>query len=104
MAEAVYRSNHQAAPGMVKGQYMLSNVRVNTGPINTDDFCEMVIRSDDDGLVRLHDVGIVELGAAAIEISVPVDGDPAVHLGLFPTPTGNPLVAVDSTHKLPPKI
>lgn len=33
-----------------------------------------------------------------------MDGDPAVHLGLFPTPTGNPLVIVDGIRKLLPEI
>lgn len=82
---------------MVKGQYVLSNVRVNTDLTNVDDFREMVIRNDGNGLVRLRDVGTVELGAAATETSALMDGDPAVHLGLFPTPTGNPLVIVDAS-------
>ncbi|MGA4816678.1 hypothetical protein ACPA9J_24155 [Pseudomonas aeruginosa] len=43
VAEAIRRNNYQAAPGMVKGQYVLSNVRVNTDLTNVDDFREMVI-------------------------------------------------------------
>ncbi|MFO6248467.1 multidrug efflux RND transporter permease MexI, partial [Pseudomonas aeruginosa] len=104
VAEAIRRNNYQAAPGMVKGQYVLSNVRVNTDLTNVDDFREMVIRNDGNGLVRLRDVGTVELGAAATETSALMDGDPAVHLGLFPTPTGNPLVIVDGIRKLLPEI
>ncbi|MDN9032257.1 efflux RND transporter permease subunit, partial [Enterobacter hormaechei] len=104
VAEAIRRNNYQAAPGMVKGQYVLSNVRVNTDLTNVDDFRETVIRNDGNGLVRLRDVGTVELGAAATETSALMDGDPAVHLGLFPTPTGNPLVIVDGIRKLLPEI
>jgi multidrug efflux pump len=66
----------------------------------------MVIRKGGDekdsaALVRLKDVGTVELGAAATETSGIMDGVPAVYLGLSPTPGGNPLVIVDGIKKLP---
>ncbi len=55
----------------------------------------MVIINDGNNLVRLRDIGTVELGAAATETSGIMNGKKAVFLGLFPTPTGNPLVIVD---------
>ncbi len=104
VADAVRRNNYQAAPGKVKGQYVVSNVRVNTDLDSVQAFRDLVLRNDGNGLVRLGDVGTVELGAAATESSASMDGVPAVHLGLFPTPTGNPLVIVDGINKLLPEI
>ena len=104
VAQAVRRNNFQAAPGKVKGQYVVSNVRVNTDLASVAEFRELVIRNDGNGLVKLKDVGTVELGAAASETSALMDGKPAVHLGLFPTPAGNPLVIVASIKKLLPEI
>ena len=107
MANAVRRNNYQAAPGKIKGQFVVSNISVNTDLTSVAQFREMVIANgkDDGGaLIRLKDIGTVELGAAASETSASMDGVPAVHLGLFPTPGGNPLVIVDGIKKLLPEI
>ncbi|MBS7779288.1 MexW/MexI family multidrug efflux RND transporter permease subunit [Acidovorax sp. CCYZU-2555] len=104
VAEAVRRNNYQAAPGKVKGQYVVSNVRVDSDLSSVEGFRDMVVRSDGAGLVRLKDVATVELGAASTDSSAQMDGVPAVHLGLQPTPAGNPLVIVAGIKKLLPEI
>ena len=107
VAAAVRRNNYQAAPGKIKGQFVVSNISVNTDLTSVAQFREMVVANgkDDGGaLIRLKDIGTVELGAAASETSASMDGVPAVHLGLFPTPGGNPLVIVDGIRKLLPEI
>lgn len=104
VAEAVRRNNYQAAPGKVKGQYVVSNVRINTDLTSVEEFRDLVVRNDGHGLVRLRDIGAVELGAAATETSAYMDGVPAVHLGLFPTPGGNPLVIVEGIRQALPDI
>ncbi|MBH2844557.1 MexW/MexI family multidrug efflux RND transporter permease subunit [Serratia marcescens] len=104
VADAVRRNNYQAAPGKVKGQYVVANVRVNTDLTSVEEFRNLVVRNDGNGLVHLKDVGTVELGAAATETSALMDGEPAVFLGVFPTPTGNPLVIVDGIRHLMPAI
>ncbi|MGE2451311.1 MexW/MexI family multidrug efflux RND transporter permease subunit [Serratia marcescens] len=104
VADAVRRNNYQAAPGKVRGQYVVANVRVNTDLTSVEEFRNLVVRNDGNGLVRLKDVGTVELGAAATETSALMDGEPAVFLGVFPTPTGNPLVIVDGIRHLMPAI
>lgn len=95
VAEAVRRNNYQAAAGKVEGEFVIANVYVNTDLTNVDEFKDMVISNDGNSLVRLRDIGTVELGAATTETSGIMNGKKAVFLGLFPTPTGNPLVIVD---------
>ncbi|MCL7715475.1 MexW/MexI family multidrug efflux RND transporter permease subunit [Stenotrophomonas mori] len=104
VAEAVRRNNYQAAPGQVRGQYVVANVRVNSDLGGVEEFLDLVIHSGADGLVRLRDVGTVELGAVATRTSAQMDGEPAVYLSLFPTPKGNPLVIVDGVRALLPEI
>ena len=109
VADAVRRNNYQAAPGKVKGQFVVSNISVNTDLTSVAQFRDMVVKKggddkDSSALVRLKDVGTVELGAAATETSGIMDGVPAVYLGLSPTPGGNPLVIVDGIKKLLPEI
>lgn len=100
VADAIRRNNYQAAPGTVKGQYVMANVRIDTDLSSVDEFRNLVIRNDGDDLVRLRDVGTVELGAAAGDSSGQMDGKPAVFVGVFPTPTGNPLVIVDGIREM----
>ncbi|SPU48680.1 multidrug efflux system integral membrane protein [Bordetella trematum] len=97
VAEAVRRNNYQAAPGQVRGQYVIANVRVNSDLGSVDEFRDLVIRNDGNGLVRLRDVGTVELGAAATQTSAQMDGEPAVYLSVYPTPRGNPLIIVQAS-------
>ncbi|QXO46033.1 MexW/MexI family multidrug efflux RND transporter permease subunit [Morganella morganii] len=102
VADAVRRNNYQAAPGKVKGEFVIANVYVNTDLTSVDEFRDMVIHSDGNGLVRLKDVATVELGAASAETSGLMNGESAIYLGLFSTPSGNPLVIVDGMKKLLP--
>lgn len=104
VADAVRRNNYQAAPGKVKGEFVIANIYVNTDLTSVDEFRDMVIHSDGNGLVRLKDVATVELGAASAETSGLMNGESAIYLGLFSTPSGNPLVIVDGMKKLLPGI
>ncbi|HDM8261234.1 TPA: MexW/MexI family multidrug efflux RND transporter permease subunit [Proteus mirabilis] len=95
VADAIRRNNYQAAPGKVEGEFVIANVYVNTDLTNVEEFKDMVIHNDGHNLIRLRDIGTVELGAAATETSGIMNGKKAVFLGLFPTPTGNPLIIID---------
>ncbi|GLO55792.1 resistance-nodulation-cell division efflux transporter [Pseudomonas putida] len=104
VAQAVRANNYQATPGQVRGQFVLADIQVDTDLTRVEDFRDLIIRNDGTDLVRLRDVGTVELSAAATRTSATLDGKPAVHLGLFPTPSGNPLVIVDGIRELLPQI
>ena len=104
VVQAIQQNNYQAAPGKVDGQYVIANIRVDTDLTSVSEFSELVIANHGNGLVRLKDIGTVELGAAASETSASMNGIPAVHLGIFPTPTGNPLTIVEGINQLLPEI
>ncbi|MEQ1974726.1 MexW/MexI family multidrug efflux RND transporter permease subunit [Xenorhabdus sp. SGI240] len=104
VAAAVRQNNYQAAPGKVKGEFVISNIHVNTDLTSIEDFRDLVIRNDGNALVRLKDVATVELGSATTDSSGIYNDKMAVYLALFSTPTGNPLVIVDGINKLFPDI
>ncbi|BEP71799.1 MULTISPECIES: MexW/MexI family multidrug efflux RND transporter permease subunit [unclassified Variovorax] len=104
LADALRQNNVQAAPGQVKGLYVVSNIRVNTDLVNVAEFRDMVIKRDGDAIVRLGDVATVELGAASADSSATMDGDKAIYLGLQAAPNGNPLVIVKRIRDLLPGI
>ncbi|MGJ7613317.1 MULTISPECIES: MexW/MexI family multidrug efflux RND transporter permease subunit [unclassified Variovorax] len=108
LADALRQNNVQAAPGQVKGLYVVSNIRVNTDLVNVAEFRDMVVKRQADGggdaLVRLGDVATVELGAASADSNATMDGVPAIYLGLQAAPNGNPLVIVKRIRDLLPGI
>ncbi|MGE7992196.1 MexW/MexI family multidrug efflux RND transporter permease subunit [Pseudomonas sp. NPDC089554] len=101
---AILANNFQAAPGQIKGQYVISSIQVNTDLVSLDEFRNMVVSNDGDHLLRLRDIATVELGSAAYETSALMDAKPAVHLGLYATPKGNPLLIVAAIKRLLPTI
>lgn len=104
LADALRQNNVQAAPGQVKGLYVVSNIRVNTDLVNVAEFRDMVVKREGDAIVRLGDVATVELGAASADSSATMDGVPAIYLGLQAAPNGNPLVIVKRIRELLPGI
>ncbi|WP_219273574.1 MexW/MexI family multidrug efflux RND transporter permease subunit [Pseudomonas sp. Xaverov 83] len=102
--QAIRDNNFQAAPGQIKGQYVISSIQVNTDLSSLDEFRNMVISNNGDHLLRLRDIATVELGSAAYETSALMDAKPAVHLGLYATPKGNPLLIVADIKRLLPAI
>ncbi|OTG86738.1 multidrug efflux protein [Acinetobacter sp. ANC 4558] len=104
VANAIRQNNYQAAPGQMKGEYIVSNINVSTDLISIRDFQNLVIRNDGEHLIQLKDVATVELGAASLETSATMNGQPAVFLGLQATPKGNPLIIVEGIQKFLPEI
>lgn len=102
--QAIRANNFLAAPGQIKGQYVVSSIQVNTDLSSLDEFRDMVISNRGDRLLRLRDIATVELGSSAYETSALMDAKPAVHLGLYATPKGNPLLIVAGIKRLLPEI
>lgn len=104
ISRAIQVNNYQAAPGQVKGEYVVSNVNITTDLTSVQEFKDLVVRNDANGIIRLSDVANVELAAASTETSAIMNGKPAVFLGLQATPTGNPLIIVDGIKQHLPEI
>lgn len=104
VAAAIRDNNFQAAPGQVKGLYVISDLRVNTDLTSVDDFKNLVLKSGNGSIIRLRDVGTVELGAASTNTSGYDNDVPAIFVGLEATPLGNPLVIVKRVRELLPEI
>ncbi|HSB96303.1 MAG TPA: efflux RND transporter permease subunit, partial [Spongiibacteraceae bacterium] len=104
VAEAIRRNNFQAAPGLVKGSFVISNIRAETDLISVDDFKNMVVRADGDALVKLQDIATVELGAQSYDQTGLMDNKRALYIAVYATPTGNPLDIVHTIRAKLPEI
>ena len=102
LANAIRSNNFQSAPGQAKGYFTVTNVTADTGLISLDQFRQMVVKAEGGSLVRLGDIGTVDLGAQSTDSSVMMSGQRAVFIGVQSTPTGNPLNIVRDIRALAP--
>ena len=76
----------------------------NTGLNSPEQFREMVVRAQNDPLVRLKDVADVDLGPQSTNVSVLMNGQHSVFIGVNATPTGNPLNIVNDVRAMLPSV
>lgn len=100
VAMAIRANNYQSAPGQMKGAYIVTNIDTNTDLLGVDEFRDLVVKSAGGSVVRMRDIGTIELGASSYDQSALMDGKRAVYLGVSGTPTGNPLEIVKDVRKL----
>ncbi|HEX4046000.1 MAG TPA: efflux RND transporter permease subunit [Gammaproteobacteria bacterium] len=96
--------NFQTAAGQTKGKYVLFNINAKTNLENPAQFKEMVIKNINGTLIRLKDIGTVELGAENYDSSVKFNGQNGVFIGIEATPTANPLTVINDVKKILPQI
>ena len=104
IAAAIRANNYQAAPGQAKGLFTITNVTADTGLTSIDEFRQMVVKAQEGALVRLSDIGTIDLDAQRFESSVMMSGENALFIGVQSTPLGNPLNIVEGVRKLLPDI
>ncbi|AWK85380.1 MexW/MexI family multidrug efflux RND transporter permease subunit [Azospirillum thermophilum] len=104
VAAAIRANNYQSAPGQAKGTFVITNVTANTGLTDVEQFREMIVKAKDGALVRMPDIGTVELSAQNFNASVSMNGQQAVFIGIDSTPTGNPLTIVADIRKMVPDL
>ncbi|TRW14474.1 efflux RND transporter permease subunit [Glacieibacterium frigidum] len=104
IAAALRANNVQAAPGRLNGGLTVTDITAATDLRSLDDFRDMVVKTGDDGLVRLRDVGTVEIGGQNYDSSAWSDGKRSVIIAITPTPDGNPLDIVKAAMALIPQI
>ncbi len=98
------RNNFLTAAGSTKGEYVAINVTAKTDLNNANDFSQLIVRANQGSIVRLGDVGKVELGSKDYNSSVRFNGKKAVFIGITPTPTANPLSVISDVRKMVPTL
>ncbi len=91
---ALATNNFLAAVGSTKGKYVQVNLTANTDLHTAEQFKQLVIREEDDTIVRLQDIANVELGAEDYDTEVRFSGQTAVFIGIFPLPNSNTIDVV----------
>jgi len=104
VADALRANNYLAGVGRTKGAYVGIDLGANTDVSDPEDFRRLVVRSDGGTLVRVRDVADVELGSEDYDSTNWYKGEPAIFVGIRPTPGANPLDVATRVHALMPEL
>ncbi|WP_306519616.1 efflux RND transporter permease subunit [Rheinheimera sp.] len=91
---ALANNNVQAAIGTTRGSYTQVNLSANADMNNVEDFRQLVVRQNSEGVVRLQDIADVVLGADDYSVEVNYSGQTAVFMGVFVAPNANSLEVI----------
>lgn len=69
LSAALRANNVQAAPGTLRGSDTLMPITARTDLRNEQDFRDMVVKRDDNSVVRIKDIATVELGGQSSDTS-----------------------------------
>jgi multidrug efflux pump len=93
--EALAANNYLAAVGNTKGAFVQVNLTTNTDLHTAEQFKQLIIRRENDTIVRLQDVADVELGAEDYDSKVSFNGESAVFMGIHALPNANIIEVVN---------
>ncbi len=88
---AINASNFLAAPGKTQNDYVTYSISMQSTLQTPEAFGGLPLKSSGDGVVRLRDVAKVELAAESNDMIVSFGGQRGTFIGVFPTPSANPL-------------
>jgi len=86
---ALSANNYLTAVGTTKGQMVSVDLTASTDLHSVDEFKRLVIRQENDAIVRLEDVATVVLGAETYDFSVAFTGKRSVFIGIQVAPAAN---------------
>lgn len=104
VAAALIKQNYQSAAGQTKGKFVLFNIQAKTNLEDPEQFNNIVIRTQNKSLIRIKDIGNVELGAENYDTSVKFNGKNGVFMGIQASPIANPLNVIDGIKAILPEV
>lgn len=101
---AIKASNFLSAPGKTKNEYFATSITLRSTLQTPEAFAEMPIRADGADIIRMRDVASVELAAKSTDTVVTFNGSSGTFIGVFPTPSANPIDMATAVNKELPSI
>jgi hydrophobe/amphiphile efflux-1 (HAE1) family protein len=104
VSAALAANNFTTAAGQIKGDFVQTSINAETSLDSAKAFGQLVVSAHGDALIRLGDIAEIELGPESVDSSSSFDGMKAVFIGIFATPTANPLNVIDEVRKAFPEL
>jgi len=102
--QALAANNFTSAAGQIKGDFVQTTINAETSLDSAKAFGELIVAARGDALVRLDDIANIDLGAENVDSSSVFDGLKAVFIGIYSTPTANPLTVISEVRETFPAI
>lgn len=97
--QALNRENVELPGGKVRGNETQLIVKTYGKLTTEDDFNDLILREDNNGIVRFRDIGYAELGPNNDEQSSRKNNVASVNMGLLPQPGSNQIEIADEVYK-----
>lgn len=97
--QALSKENVEMPGGKIRGNATELTVKTRGRLITEDDFNNLIIRQDDNQIIRFSDIGEAILGAQNEESAALVNGTTGVMLALVPLPGANDIQIADEFYK-----
>ncbi|MEJ0095996.1 MAG: efflux RND transporter permease subunit [Methylocella sp.] len=101
---ALAANNFTAAAGQIKGDFVQTSIDAQTSLNSAKAFGQLVVSARGDALTRLGAIADIELGPESVDSSSAFDGLKAVFIGIYPTPTANPLSVINDVRAAFPEL
>ncbi|MEP6671208.1 MAG: efflux RND transporter permease subunit, partial [Chthoniobacter sp.] len=101
---ALTANNYLSALGTTKGSMTLIDLIANTDLHTPAEFAQLVVRQQNNTIVRLSDIADVELGAEDYDMDVRFNGQKATFMGIWVMPTANSLDVINAVRAALPDI
>ena len=98
--QALQANNVLSAVGRTRGQMVSVNLTADTDLQSVEDFQRLVVRSENESLVRLEEVAEVELGPESFDASVTYNGLDAVFIGVEIAPDANAVDVIGEVRRV----
>jgi multidrug efflux pump len=102
--DALNANNFTTAAGQIKGDYVETSINAQTSLKSAEAFAQLIVATRGDSLIRLGHIAKVELGPQSVDSSSAFDGLKAVFIGVYGTPTANPLSVIDGVRAVFPEV
>jgi multidrug efflux pump len=101
---ALLANNFISAAGAIKSDFTQTSIDALTSLNSAEAFGRLVVTARGDALIRLGDVAEIELGPESADTSSVFDGLKAVFIGIYATPTANPLSVIQAVRAAMPDV
>jgi multidrug efflux pump len=102
--DALAANNFVSAAGQIKGDFTQTSINALTSLSSPQAFGDLVVVARGDSLIRLSSIADIELGPQSVDSSSVFDGLKAVFVGVYSTPSANPLTVIDKVRAAFPDI
>lgn len=104
VSNALYNNDIVSAAGRTDGSMFTVNLSADTSLSTVEQFKKLIIKQENDSMIRLEDVATVSLGAQNYDTGVSFDGKSAIYIGIQVAPAANLLTVIDTIRNMVPDI